>query len=64
MPLKRLLVYAGRYILEPDRVIVRSRRKRLAVRRERYYDSHIIIPFERLSVRASRYIPEPDRIIV
>jgi hypothetical protein len=52
MPLERLLVRAGRYIPEPDGLIVRSRRERLAVRRERYCLDRGAMPLERLPVRA------------
>ena len=52
MPFERLLVRAGRRILEPDRVIARSRRERLAVRRERHCVDLTAMPLERLPVRA------------
>jgi hypothetical protein len=64
MPLERLPVRAGCRILEPDRLIVRSRRERITVRRERYYLDRVAMPLERLLVRTGRYIPEPDRLIV
>ena len=52
MPLERLPVRAGRRIPEPDRPIARSRRERLAVRRERHCVDPAIMPLERLPVRA------------